>query len=98
MNTPNINPVESDCGGKAMKHTCEHHEECMKIIQLILDGEATEVEKDHFRNNIDICLPCIKSLELEKCIKDSLCNKIEKRPCPEKLVALIKEKITSSEE
>lgn len=78
-----------------MKHTCEHHAECMKIIQAILDDEATEAEKDHFRENMDKCIPCIESYRLEKCIKDSLNNKIVKKPCPESILNTIISKINS---
>ena len=77
-----------------MKHVCEHHAECMKAIQVILDGETTEAEKEHFRQNMDKCLPCIQTYQIEKCIKESLQDKVSKRPCPNGLVKLIMEKIT----
>ncbi len=84
----------SELGSKdGMKHTCENHTECMKMIQAILDGEASEEEKEHFRQNIDVCIPCIKQYHLEKCIKESLSNKIERKPCPENLVNAIKVKL-----
>lgn len=86
----NISELSS---GDGMKHSCEHHAECMQMIQAILDGEATEQEKEHFRQNIDICIPCIKQFQLEKCIKESLHSKIERKACPEKLVNTIKLKL-----
>lgn len=96
MNAPLNTPSKiEDAEKKIMKQTCEHHAECMKIIQAILDDEATEAEKDHFRDNIDKCIPCIESYRLEKCIKDSLHLKLEKKPCPKNLLTTIISKINS---
>lgn len=78
-----------------MKQHCEHHAECMKMIQALLDGEANEEEKEHFRQNMDKCMPCIQTYHLEKCIKDALHSKVERRLCPEKLVAIIKSQFTN---
>jgi hypothetical protein len=92
LNTPS---VTEEAQNKTMKHSCEHHAECMKIIQAILDDGATEAEKDHFRENMDKCIPCIESYRLEKCIKDSLSVKLEKKPCPESILKTIISKINS---
>ncbi|TLV01531.1 phosphohydrolase [Dyadobacter luticola] len=67
----------------------------MKIIQAILDDEASEAEKNHFRENMDKCIPCIEAYRLEKCIKDSLNMKIEKKPCPQSIMDKIISKINS---
>jgi hypothetical protein len=87
--------VTEGAQNQIMKHTCEHHAECMKIIQAILDDEASEAEKDHFRENMDKCIPCIESYRLEKCIKDSLNLKVEKKPCPQSILDKIISKINS---
>ncbi|WAC11027.1 phosphohydrolase [Dyadobacter pollutisoli] len=92
LSTPS---VTEEAQKPIMKQTCEHHAECMKIIQAILDDEATEAEKDHFRENMDKCIPCIESYRLEKCIKDSLNLKIEKKPCPQSILNTIISKINS---
>ena len=78
---------------KFEKTYCEHHAECLKKIQAVLDGEATEAEKDHFRNNMEDCLHCIKMYHLEKCVKEVLQNKVDKKPCPNDLLAAIKSKL-----
>jgi anti-sigma factor (TIGR02949 family) len=73
----------SDCqGSSTMRKNCENHEECMKMIQAVLDGSATDSEIEHFKNNIENCEPCIKGYELEKSIKESLQGKVEKKCCP----------------
>ena len=96
MNAPsNTPPVIEDANQSPMKQRCEHHAECMKIIQAILDDEATEAEKDHFRANMDTCIPCIEAFKKEKCIKDSLQLKVEKVPCPKNLLDTILKKINN---
>jgi hypothetical protein len=93
--SPTTPSVTEAAQNKVMKHTCEHRAQCMKVIQAILDDEATEAEKDHFRVNMDTCIPCIEAYRLEKCIKDSLNHKIEKKPCPESILNTILTKINS---
>jgi len=92
FNTPSI---AEEAPKQVMKQKCEHHAECMKIIQSILDDEATDAEKEHFKENIEKCIPCIESYRLEKCIKDSLNLKIEKKPCPQSILDTIITKINS---
>ncbi|WP_221389612.1 phosphohydrolase [Dyadobacter sp. NIV53] len=92
LNTPS---VTEEAQKQPMKLNCEHHAECMKIIQSILDDEATDAEKDHFRDNMEKCIPCIEAYRLEKCIKDSLSIKLEKKPCPKNILDTIILKINS---
>lgn len=86
---------EVHSGTAPVKTSCEHQADCLKRIQAILDGGATEEEKEHFRQNIDICQPCIDMYKLEKCIKEALQGKIEKKCCPDKVAAAIRSQIVS---
>ncbi|MFC0185051.1 phosphohydrolase [Pseudarcicella hirudinis] len=65
----------------------------MKIIQLILDGQATDDQITHFKSNVDKCLPCEKGYELEKCIKETMQLRLEKKCVPTSLLDCIKRKI-----
>ncbi len=76
-----------------MKEHCDHQADCLKMIQLIVDGEATEQQIEKLRNNLHTCQPCIKMYHLEKEIKELLSGKMEKKCCPEQLVASIKTRI-----
>ncbi|MFN4145630.1 MAG: hypothetical protein ACK4GN_07385 [Runella sp.] len=78
---------------KAKKEYCQHHAECLKKIQAVLDGEASEEEKAHFRENMEECLHCIRMYHLEKCVKEVLQSKIDKRSCPDSLISVIKAKL-----
>ncbi|MCR9062867.1 MAG: hypothetical protein NXI00_02815 [Cytophagales bacterium] len=76
-----------------MKHHCENHERCMEMITAVLDGSASKEDMEHFRTEMDHCLPCIEGYELQKSIKDALNQKIEKKCCPDKTIADIKSKL-----
>ncbi|UFH55232.1 hypothetical protein LN737_03585 [Spirosoma sp. KNUC1025] len=78
-----------------MKHNCDHRADCLKMIQLILDGEATEQQLAKLQANLESCKPCIEMYHLEKEVKELLTKRMEKRCCPEQLVATIKSRILS---
>lgn len=78
-----------------MKHNCSHRADCLKMIQLILDGEATEQQLAKLQANLETCKPCIEMYHLEKEVKELLTKRMEKRCCPDQLVATIKSRILS---
>lgn len=86
-------PSSSSSAIPAMKQNCSHQSDCLKMIQLILDGEATDQQLDRLQLNLETCKPCIEMYHLEKEVKELLTKRMEKRPCPDRLVATIKEKI-----
>ncbi|GAB4002063.1 hypothetical protein GCM10028807_59850 [Spirosoma daeguense] len=65
------------------------------MIQLIVDGEATEEQLARVKANLESCKPCIQMYHLEKEVKELLTKRIEKRCCPDQLVATIKSRIRS---
>jgi hypothetical protein len=77
------------------KTSCEHQAECMKMVQLIVDGQATDDQINQFKQNMDKCLPCEKGYELEKCIKATMQLRLEKKCVPSSLIDCIKLKISS---
>ncbi|KAB7729332.1 hypothetical protein F5984_17040 [Rudanella paleaurantiibacter] len=77
-----------------MKEHCDHQVDCLKMIQVILDGQATEQQIERLRNNLHTCQPCIQMYNLEKEIKQLLNGKMEKKCCPEQLIASIKARIS----
>ena len=79
----------------AMKEHCNHQADCLKMIQLILDGEATEQQLAKLKINLETCQPCIQMYHLEKEVKELLTKRMEKRCCPDELVATIKSRILS---
>ena len=76
------------------KTSCEHQVDCMKMVQLIVDGQASDEQINTFKLNMDKCLPCEKGYELEKCIKETMQLRLEKKCVPANLIDCIKQKIS----
>jgi anti-sigma factor (TIGR02949 family) len=91
-------PVKVDlalqsCEQTPMKEKCEHHNDCMKLIQMVLDGEATPDQIQHVSQNLGKCLPCQKGYQLEKAVKEALQLRIERKAVPESLAESIRQRI-----
>ena len=69
---------------------------CMQMLQLILDGEASEEQKDYFKNHMDICMPCFKSYSLDIAIKELLRKRCCNDAVPAGLIDEIKMQINQN--
>ena len=78
-----------------MKEKCDHRADCLKMIQLILDGEATDQQLARVKVNLESCKPCIEMYNLEREVKELLTKRMDKRCCPDQLVETIKSRILS---
>lgn len=89
-------PVEipSTLATAAKKQNCEHHAECMKMIQIVLDGQATPEQLQAVSQNIHRCSPCEETYKLETCIKEALTLRLEKKCVPTNLIDCIRQKIS----
>jgi anti-sigma factor (TIGR02949 family) len=67
--------------------------DCIESLHLVIDGEATKDQEDHFMSHIDDCQPCYKSFELEKSVKELLQTKIDKKSCPPQVIENIRAKL-----
>lgn len=63
---------------------------CLEMLQVILDGEATEDQKQYFKQHMDICLPCFKGYELDMAIKQLVKSKCCGGDAPADLVEHIR--------
>ena len=77
-----------------MKSNCSHQPDCMKLIQRILDKEATAAEEAHFLANKEQCLPCQEGHKLEVALRQALKSKCTST-CPANLIESIRSKISS---
>lgn len=84
MNTPDLS---------RMKQNCENSRECLQMLQLILDGEASPEQKDRFlKVHLEECMPCYKSYHLEVAIRQLLKTKCTNQ-APQDLVENIRKKV-----
>jgi mycothiol system anti-sigma-R factor len=63
---------------------------CLEMLQVILDGEASDDQKTYFRQHMDICLPCFKGYELDMAIKQLVKSKCCGGDAPADLVEHIR--------
>lgn len=75
-----------------MKTSCNHHKECLQVIQRILDKEATLAEEAQFLANKDQCLPCQERHDLELSLKNAIKTKCSVS-CPSDLFTRIEAKL-----
>jgi anti-sigma factor (TIGR02949 family) len=76
-----------------MKQDCQNQRECLEMLQLILDGEATTQQKDTFlKEHLDSCMPCYKNYHLEVSIRELLKTKCSQN-APQELVDDIRKKV-----
>ena len=68
-------------------------DECLKMLELILDDEATTDQKKYFAEHIENCQSCYEYYHLEKTIKQVLREKVLSQPAPSDLVDMIRTKV-----
>ncbi len=68
---------------------------CLEMLQVILDGEATEEQHHYFKRHMDECMPCYKSFELDMQIRQLIKSKCCGGQVPDDLVERIKSQVNS---
>ncbi|HRW99501.1 MAG TPA: mycothiol system anti-sigma-R factor [Cyclobacteriaceae bacterium] len=68
---------------------------CLEMLQVILDGEATEEQHLYFKKHMDACMPCYKSFELDMQIRQLIKSKCCGGQVPDDLVERIKSQVNS---
>ncbi|WP_236612863.1 anti-sigma factor [Cesiribacter andamanensis] len=63
------------------------------MLQLVLDGEASDTEKHYYMHHIEECMPCYRSFNIETEIRNILRSKLEKKHVPLDLVSSIRSKV-----
>jgi anti-sigma factor (TIGR02949 family) len=85
----------SNADQNKMKSDCDDKRNCLEMLQLILDGEATPEQKQDFKSHIDDCLPCFRHYHFDQAIKELLKLKCTSE-APVELVESIKSKIKTN--
>jgi anti-sigma factor (TIGR02949 family) len=84
MNSPDQSRMKQDCSNKR---------ECLEMLQMILDGEATSQQKDEFlKEHLEQCMPCYKNYHLEVAIRELLKTKCTSH-APQELIDDIRNKV-----
>lgn len=79
-----------------MKQNCSNQKDCMEMLQLIVDGEASPEQKEHFlKHHLEECLPCYKNYHLEVEIRQLLKTKCTGE-APADLIETIKARVAQN--
>jgi anti-sigma factor (TIGR02949 family) len=82
----------SNSNQRKLKDDCTNKRDCLEMLQLILDGEATPEQKADFKLHIDDCLPCFRHYHFDQAIKELLKVKCTSMAPPD-LIDSIKSKL-----
>ena len=67
--------------------------ECLEILELMLDNEASKEQQSYANEHIEDCLHCFEHMEVEKEIRELIRTKIAQLPVPEGLANEIRAQI-----
>ena len=67
-----------------------------KLIQLVVDNEASKTEEKYLSKHLKICIKCLNIFEVDKELKKALKLRLENKKVPSGLAETIKNKITQS--
>lgn len=73
-------------------HCCD---ECLRLIQLAIDGEITSPDQGSLLDELEKCSSCFEKYNIEKSFKDFLCAKIERKCIDPNTIESIKAAITN---
>ena len=72
---------------------CSDFDKCLKILNLILDNEATEIQKVFFDSHIEKCMVCFAHYNVERQIRQLIKKKLNQHPVSYALVNEVRSKI-----
>ena len=75
---------------------CHDRPKCIKVLHLIIDGEAGEEDEVYFYEHINQCMDCSMYYKLEQTIRNALRKKMKKKVVPEDFILQLKAKVRES--
>ncbi len=68
-------------------------ERVTKLLDLVIDGEASSEDQQYFNRHIEDCVSCFETHQKQKLLKGLVCGHLKRVIVPESLAHLIKAKI-----
>lgn len=75
-----------DCG-------CSDFDKCLRILNLMLDNEASPSQEEFFNSHIEKCMVCFAHYNVERQIRQLLKTKMNNKSVPSALANEIRSKI-----
>ncbi|MFN8436242.1 MAG: hypothetical protein U0V72_01285 [Cytophagales bacterium] len=79
-------------------YTPDGYKRCIEIINLILDGEATQEQVAYFEGNIKCCEKSMEFYNIEKCVRDAVVHKLRYKSVPKDLLDCVKKSCNCNDE
>ncbi|UII22920.1 anti-sigma factor [Fulvivirga ligni] len=92
MTVSSTNSLEKGQVERSAEETPDHNE-CLKILSLVLDQEASDEEHAYFKKHVENCMPYYEIYNVDKAIKDMIKTKCISQDTPADLIDSIKSKI-----
>ncbi len=67
-----------------------------RLIQLVVDNEASKIEEGYLRKHLNSCMKCLDVFEIDKELKKVIKLRLENISVPSDLAETIKNKINLS--
>ena len=64
--------------------------DCLELLNLVLDQEASPEQHEHFKKHLENCLPCYEKYNIDVAIKKMIKEKCADRNVPVGLVETIR--------
>lgn len=90
------NWIKRNIVSRYMMNSCPEEQECLQVLEVILDQESSPEEEKIYFEHIQKCWHCFQNYNLEKSIRQLIRSKIEHRKVPEDLIKKIKSEIKNS--
>lgn len=74
----------------------EQNQACTDLLQLVIDGQATEEQNQNLMKHLEECESCREEYLLSKTIVDSLKNHMKATGTPKDLINSIQNKISET--
>ncbi len=75
------------------KYSCEECKEFLEVLQLVLDNEATPEQIEFVDEHIENCGYCLECYEVDKTLRQTVKQKVQRIHSPQDLTLLIQSKI-----
>lgn len=72
---------------------CGEFDKCLKILNLMLDDEATPDQERYFFSHIEECITCFSHYNIEKQMRELLKSKVKRKRVPSEWVMAIRNRI-----
>lgn len=86
----------SETSEKKGSNGCAEFRNCLTILHLMLDNEATDEQEEYLNAHIENCMYCFEQYEVEKQIRELLKTKLSKQEVPADLAQTIRSKVFQS--